>query len=88
VDNFLSEAEKATFKAATERRRAHGIHLRKFSLMCDEKQVEGLSALFDAFITRWGKQKGIDHIISILSRVEARMQDAESEDESGQAQDS
>jgi hypothetical protein len=73
----LSESEKATFKAAGERRRARGVVLRKFSIMAEESQVEALNELYDAWVSRFGKEKAIDHWIVIWSRIEARMQDAD-----------
>ena len=75
----LTSEEKAAFKSATERRRANNIKLKRVSFMAQEHQVEAFNTLLDAFITRWGKNKAIDHIISILSRIEARMQDAENQ---------
>ncbi len=75
----LTSEEKAVFKSATDRRRAAGIKLKRVSFMAQEHQVEAFNTLLDSFITRWGKNKAIDHIISILSRVEARMQDAENQ---------
>ena len=69
----------APFRDAAQRRRENGIRLKRISFMAQEHQVEAFNTLLDSFITRWGKNKAIDHIISILSRIEARMQDAEQE---------
>jgi len=73
----LSESEKATFKAATERRKAAGIKLKRFGVLADETQVAALNELWDAWVIRWGKQRAVDNLISVMSTVEARQRDKE-----------
>lgn len=71
----LSEQEKATFKSATERRRAAGIRLKRFAVLCDSSQVESLNELWDSWVERLGKQTAVDHLINLMAHSEARMQD-------------
>jgi hypothetical protein len=76
----LTEQEKATFRAATERRKKCGIRLKRFSVMCDAHQVVGLNQLWDAWTERWGKQAAVDHLLKLMSTVEARLRDKERAD--------
>jgi hypothetical protein len=73
----LSEAEKKVFLDATNRRKARGVKLRKFSVMAERSQVEGLSELYDAWVTRFGKELALDHLILMWGRAEARLCDAD-----------
>jgi hypothetical protein len=73
----LSAEEKETFKRATERRRARGVELRKFSVHAEKSQVEALSELYDAWVSRFGKEEAIDHLILMWGRAEARLCDAD-----------
>jgi hypothetical protein len=73
----LSEEEKALFRAATERRKAAGIRLKRFAIMCDEKQVESLNELWNAWTERWGKQHAVDELLRLMSLVETRLRDKE-----------
>jgi hypothetical protein len=65
------------FIEASRRRRENGIKLKRFAVMCDETQVEALNILWGSFVERWGKQQAVDHLIVILSKVEARLRDKE-----------
>jgi hypothetical protein len=76
-DSPLSDAEKAIFRAATERRKQRGIKLQRFSVMLDKSQVEGLYILWDAWVDRWGKERAADELIRLMARVEARLMDKE-----------
>jgi hypothetical protein len=80
----LSEAEKATFKAATERRKANGVRLKRFSVMAEESQIIALNELWSAWTERFGKITAIDHLIVLWGRAEARLRDL---DEVRQASD-
>jgi hypothetical protein len=71
----LSEEEKLTFKRATERRRAAGVRLKRFAVMCDASQVEALNELWDSWTERLGKTVAVDHLINLMAHSEARMQD-------------
>jgi hypothetical protein len=73
----ISEEEKLMYRAATERRKAAGIRLQKFSVMCDTKQVESLNVLWDAWVERWGKQHAVDELLRLMSTVESRLRDKE-----------
>lgn len=75
----LSEQEKATFKAASERRRETGIKLKRVCVTMSAKQVEAFYIVWDAWVERFGKNMAVDGLISLMSRVEARMRDGESD---------
>jgi hypothetical protein len=77
----LSESEKATFKAATERRKAAGIKLGRITLLAEKSQVEGFNELWDSWVARWGKNLAVDHLIRIMGQVEARLQDKKRSEE-------
>lgn len=71
----LSEAEKAVYLAATERRKANGIRLRRLTLTADAEQIEAFNIIFSEWVTRYGKQEAVDHLILLICRAEARFQD-------------
>lgn len=71
----LSETEKATFRAATERRRAAGIRLRRISFMADSSQVEAFTSLWDGWVERFGKNAAVDVLLKLMSEVEARIRE-------------
>lgn len=73
----LSPEEKATFRAAGERRKARGVKLRKFSVMAEESQVIALNELYSGWVARFGKEQCLDHLIVMWGRAEARLQDAD-----------
>jgi hypothetical protein len=73
----LSDSEKATFLAATERRRAAGIRLKRVCFMADEAQVEAFNIVWESWIERWGKTQAVDHLILLICRAEARYRDGE-----------
>lgn len=73
----LSPEEKQVFKAASERRREAGIKLRRVCITMSVEQVEAFYIVFDSWVERWGKNKAVDGLISLMSRVEARMRDQE-----------
>ena len=73
----LSDADKATFKAATERRKALGIRLRKICFMAEAAQVEDFNFLWEGWVERFGKRKAVDVLIKLMSDVEARLRDQE-----------
>ena len=80
MTDLLSDAEKATFKRATERRRENGIRLKRITLLAEPSQVAGFTELFDSWVIRWGKTRALDELIRIMSIVEARLQDKERAD--------
>ena len=73
----LTDADKAVFKAATERRLANGIRLKRFSVMCDASQVSALNDLWTGWIERFGKQKAVDVLLRLMTTVETRMREAD-----------
>jgi len=73
----LSEDEKKVFLAATERRKAAGIRLKRIVLQADAHQVEDFNILWESFVERWGKREALNHLILIMARVEARLRDGE-----------
>jgi hypothetical protein len=73
----LSDSEKATFLAATNRRKAAGIRLGRISFMATKEQVESFNELLDAWTQRWGKNKAVDVLLSMMSGIEARIRDGE-----------
>ncbi len=73
----LTDEEKATFRAAGERRKAAGIRLKRIYLLADENQVASFNTLWDSWCTRWGKQRAMDELLRFMSLVEARVRDKE-----------
>jgi hypothetical protein len=73
----LSKEAKQVFLDATNRRKARGVQLRKFSIMAERNQVVALSELYDAWVSRFGKEQGINHLILMWGRAEARLCDAD-----------
>lgn len=73
----LSETEKETFRAASERRKKAGIRLKRFAIMADENQVVSLNSLWDSLVERFGKQSAVDHLIRMWGAAEARLRDSE-----------
>ncbi len=72
MSDTLSDADKATFLAATTRRKAAGIRLGRISFMATKEQVESFNELLDSWISRWGKNKAVDILLSAMSGIEAR----------------
>jgi hypothetical protein len=73
----ISEQEKLLYRAATERRRAAGIRLKRFAVLADANQVESLNQLWDAWVERDGKQCAVDRLLRMWSHEEARLRDQE-----------
>jgi hypothetical protein len=71
----LSDAEKATFRAATERRKALGIRLRKICFMAEAAQVEDFNFLWEGWVERFGKRKAVDVLIKLMSEIECRIRE-------------
>ena len=71
----LSEAEKKVFLDATNRRKANGVRLRRWTVMAEVSQIEALNELWSAWIVRFGKITAIDHLIVLWGRAEARLRD-------------
>jgi len=82
----LSDSEKAVYRAATERRKANGIRLKRFTILAEETQVEALNEVFESWIVRWGKNLAIDHLIVIMAQIEARQRDRERARRSGETE--
>ena len=78
----LSDQEKQTFKAASERRKEAGIKLKRVNITMSVKQVEAFYIVWDAWVERFGKNMAVDGLISLMSRVEARMRDQDDTGES------
>lgn len=79
----ISEEEKAVYQRASERRKAAGIKLKRFCVQADENQVKSLNEIWDFFVIRFGKQHAVDHVVSMLGSVVARMKDKERASEAG-----
>jgi len=77
----LTPEEKAVFLSATNRRKANGVRLRRWTVMAEESQIEALNELWSAWIDRFGKITAIDHLIVLWSRSEARLRDADEQKE-------
>jgi hypothetical protein len=73
----ISEQEKLLYRAATERRRAAGIRLKRFAVLADANQVESLNQLWDSWVERFGKQGAVDRLLGMWSHAEARLRDKE-----------
>jgi len=71
----LSEAEKQTYLAHTERRRERGIRLKLIRFMAEESQVEGFFSIFETWVKRWHKEGATDMLLSSMCAAEARYQD-------------
>jgi hypothetical protein len=77
VSDTLTDQEKATFRAAGERRKAAGIRLRRIFILADANQVASFNTLWESWVDRWGKQKAVDELLRFMSLVEARLRDKE-----------
>jgi len=75
MTHALSAEDKQIFKSATERRREAGIRLGRISFMATKEQVESFNELFDSWVSRWGKNKAVDVLLSMMSGIEARLRD-------------
>lgn len=71
----LTESEKATFKAATERRRLNGIRLKRITLLADASQVEAFTIIWSSWVERYGKNSAVDVLLRLMSTVEARIRE-------------
>jgi hypothetical protein len=72
----VSDAEKAVFLRATERRRQNGIKLKQIRMNVEQSQAEGFYELFEPWVQRYGKVGAMDLVIVCMSAGEARIQDA------------
>jgi hypothetical protein len=77
MTDTLTNEEKATFRAAGERRKAAGIRLKRIYLLADENQVASFNVLWESWLDRWGKQRAMDELLRFMSLVEARVRDKE-----------
>jgi hypothetical protein len=77
MSDALTDEEKATFRAAGERRKAAGIRLKRIYLLADENQVTSFNVLWESWVERWGKQKAMDQLLRFMSLVESRLRDKE-----------
>ena len=68
AENKLSDADKATFKAAAERRKANNIKLGQFRVLCDTNQVVSLTEFYEGFVARLGKQHAVDYLIVLMRK--------------------
>jgi hypothetical protein len=73
----LTEAEKAVFLAATNRRKERGIRLRRICLLAEESQVVAFNEIWDSWCIRWTKQGAMDRLLRVMCSIEARMRDQE-----------
>ncbi len=72
----LSEQEKQTFLAATNRRKAAGIRLRKVTFMADENQVISFNEFFSDWVEHLGKQHAVDYLIVAMQKADEALQRA------------
>ena len=64
--NELSAEEKATFLAATNRRKAAGIRLRRWAVMLDADQIVSINSYWSDMVETLGKQKAGDYLVVVL----------------------
>jgi hypothetical protein len=84
AENKLSDADKAVFKAAAERRKANNIKLGQFRVLCDTNQVVSLTEFYEGWVTTLGKERAVDYLIVCMRKgqealdraVEARKRDS------------
>ena len=76
----LTDEEKATFRAAGERRKAAGIRSKRVCFLADANQIASFNALFESWVIRWGKQRAVDELLRFMSLVESRLRDKERDD--------
>jgi hypothetical protein len=62
----LTDAEKATFLAATNRRKAAGIRLRRWAVMLDADQIVSINSYWSDMVETLGKQKAGDYLVVVL----------------------
>jgi len=77
MSHDLSAEEKQTFLAATNRRKEAGIKLGRISFMATKEQVESFNELLNSWVERWGKNKAVDVLLSMMSGIEAGVRDEE-----------
>ena len=77
MSHDLSAEEKQTFLAATNRRKEAGIKLGRISFMATKEQVESFNELLNSWVERWGKNKAVDVLLSMMSGIEARVRDGQ-----------
>ena len=68
AENKLSDADKAVFKAAADRRRANNIKLGQFRVLCDTNQVVSLTEFYEGWVDTLGKQHAVDYLIVCMRR--------------------
>ena len=77
MTDLLSDAEKATFKRATERRRENGIRLKQLRIDCEAKQVEAFNIIWSSWVEKFGKTRSMDGLIRLMSTANALVMDQE-----------
>ena len=71
----VSEQDKATFKAAAERRKENGIRLKRITMLAEAGQVEAFNIVWEEWVRRYRKMGAVDLLIRCISAGEARIQD-------------
>jgi hypothetical protein len=71
----LSEAEKQTFLAATNRKIEKGKRDKLIRMFAEEGQVEAFYEVWKVWLDRWSKERAMDALIASICDAEARYQD-------------
>lgn len=79
IPMVLSEDEKQFFQRAAARRKENGIKQKLIRMFAEESQVVAFNELYESWVIRWGKIGALDHLIRVMSVVEAKMRDKENE---------
>jgi hypothetical protein len=71
----LSQAEKETFLAATNRKIERGKRAKLIRMFAEEEQVEAFYEVWKVWLDRWSKERCMDALIASICDAEARYQD-------------
>jgi hypothetical protein len=71
----LSEQDKATFLAATQRKIERGKRDKLIRMFAEESQVEAFYEVWKVWLDRWSKERAMDALIASICDAEARYQD-------------
>jgi hypothetical protein len=71
----LSEQDKATFLAATQRKIERGKRDKLIRMFAEESQVEAFYEVWKVWLDRWSKERCMDALIASVCDAEARYQD-------------
>jgi hypothetical protein len=71
----LSQVEKQTFLAATNRKIERGKRAKLIRMFADAEQVEAFYEIWKVWLDRWSKERAMDALITSVCDAEARYQD-------------